>query len=128
VHADARLLDLALGNLVDNAVRYGAGTITLTAADRVGAIALSVHDDGPGIAADFLPHAAERFRQDERSRTGAGAGLGLSLVEAIVTAHGGQLRICSAGRHHLTTPTALSAVPCAHPETGTTATVLLVAQ
>jgi two-component system OmpR family sensor kinase len=125
VRADARLLDLALGNLVDNAVRYGAGTVTLTAAHQASAIALAVHDGGPGIAPDFLPHAVERFRQDERSRTGAGAGLGLSLVEAIVTAHGGQLRLCSAGSHHLVAHPSLSSVPCRHPETGTTATVLL---
>jgi two-component system OmpR family sensor kinase len=89
---------------------------------------LAVHDDGPGIAPDFLPHAAERFRQDERSRTGAGAGLGLSLVEAIVTAHGGQLHLCSAGRHHLMTHPTLSSVPCQHSDTGTTATVLLQAR
>jgi two-component system OmpR family sensor kinase len=125
LRADARLLDLALGNLVDNAVRYGAGTITLTAAQDAGAVLLAVHDDGPGIALDFLPHAAERFRQDERSRTGAGAGLGLALVEAIVTAHGGQLRLCSRGHHHLTPHAELSSLPCRHPDSGTTASIYI---
>jgi signal transduction histidine kinase len=127
--ADAGLLQRALGNLVDNAARYGAGTITLTAAraDIVPAAVLTVHDEGAGMSPGFLGHAAERFRQDESSRTGAGAGLGLSLVDAIVTAHGGQLRICSAGRHHHQ-PAAhpeLARIPCRHPEAGTTITLVL---
>ncbi len=131
LHADSRLLALALGNLVDNAVRHGGHTITLAAASMTmpaGAI-LSVHDDGPGISTDFLGHAAERFRRHESSRAGAGAGLGLSLVDAIATAHGGQLRICSAGRHHHQ-PTAhleLEQIACTHPEAGTTVSVVLPA-
>lgn len=130
VHADPALLDRALGNLVDNAVRYGAGTISLRArwaSDGVRAAVLTVHDEGVGVRPEFLPHAAERFRQDEPSRSGSGAGLGLSLVDAIVAAHGGQLRICSAGHHHRQ-PTAspdLARIGCEHPLTGTTVTVLL---
>ncbi|WP_196807455.1 HAMP domain-containing sensor histidine kinase [Candidatus Solirubrobacter pratensis] len=131
IHADAALLERALGNLVDNAVRYGTGTITLTAAraDITPAAVLSVHDEGAGMRPGFLRHAAERFRQDKSSRTGAGAGLGLSLVDAIATAHGGQLRICSAGHHHHQ-PAAdpeLARLACRHPETGTTITLLLPA-
>jgi signal transduction histidine kinase len=125
--ADPGLLERALGNLVDNAVRYGAGTILLTAAPADAATALAVHDDGAGMSPGFLAHAAERFRQDESSRTGAGAGLGLSLVDAIVTAHGGQLRICARGHHHLQ-PSAsaeLARIVCRHPETGTTVSLLL---
>jgi two-component system, OmpR family, sensor kinase len=128
LHADGDMLDRALGNAVDNAVRYGAGEITISATARSGsALALTVHDDGGGIPAEFLPHAAERFRQAHPSRTGPGAGLGLALVDAIVTAHGGQLRICSDGRHHLrpTSHPELAAIPCDHPETGTAITLLL---
>jgi two-component system OmpR family sensor kinase len=129
LHADAVLLDRALGNLVDNAVRYGAGTITLTADREDGAVVLAVHDEGAGMPPDFLAHAAERFRQDESSRTGAGAGLGLSLVDAIVTAHGAQLRICSADRHHHRPAihAELERVPCRHPGAGTTVSMLLTA-
>ena len=126
-HADAGLLDRALGNLVDNAVRYGDGAITLSAAAAGGATVIAVHDEGTGMAPEFLPHAAERFRQHESSRSGQGAGLGLSLVDAIATAHGGQLRICSAGQHH-PRPAAraeLTAIPCRHPESGTTMSLLL---
>jgi two-component system OmpR family sensor kinase len=130
LHADAGLLDRALGNLVDNAVRYGDGTITVTAArldtlPRPAAI-VTVHDQGCGISPEFLAHAAERFRQGESSRTGGGAGLGLSLVDAIVTAHRGQLRLCSGGHHHQTAPhPTLSLIPCRHPDTGTTASLLM---
>jgi signal transduction histidine kinase len=131
VHADARLLDRALGNMVDNAVRYGAGTITLaarTAGADGGAIVLTVHDEGSGIPADFLQHAAERFRQDESSRTGPGAGLGLALVDAIATAHAGQLRICAAAHHHQrqTPSPGLAELRCEHPGPGTTMSLLLL--
>ncbi len=74
INADERLLALALGNLVDNAVRHGAGPITLTAFILPGGTTVSVHDVGT-IDPEFLPHAAERFRQGEASRAGAGAGL-----------------------------------------------------
>jgi signal transduction histidine kinase len=133
-HADPELLERALGNLVDNAVRYGDGTITLSAArsDTVPgpAAILAVHDEGRGMSPNFLRHAAERFRQDETSRTGGGTGLGLALVAAIVTAHGGQLRICSAGHHHRYQAAAhpeLTPTPCRHRETGTTVSLLLPA-
>jgi hypothetical protein len=127
VHADGPVLERALGNLVDNAVRYGEGTITLAARTAGHAVVLTVSDEGAGISAGFLAHAAERFRQDETSRTGPGAGLGLALVDAITTAHAGQLRICAAGHHHQrpTTTTHLAAIPCTHPAHGTTISLLL---
>lgn len=131
VHGDAALLERALGNAVDNAVRYGAGHVTLAVAQLEaqappGRIC-TVHDEGPGLPADFLRHAAERFRQAESSRSGPGAGLGLSLVDAIATAHRGQLRICSNGVHHRqpTADTGLAAATCRHPDRGTTVSLLL---
>jgi signal transduction histidine kinase len=130
-HGDPALLGRALGNLVDNAVRYGDGTITLEgdALDdhAMPACRYTIHDDGPGMPANFLPHAAERFRQDESSRAGPGAGLGLALVDAIIAAHHGQLRICSAGHHHHqpTAEPALARVQCQHPDDGTTVSLLL---
>jgi signal transduction histidine kinase len=128
VHGDVNMLDRALGNAVDNAIRYGAGEITVAAEPRSpSALALTVHDQGGGIPAEFLPYAAERFRQDQPSRSGPGAGLGLALVDAITTAHGGQLRICSSSGHHRrsTSHPELAGLPCAHPEHGTTITLLL---
>ncbi len=127
--ADPALLDRALGNLVDNAVRHGAGTVTLSAAalEEAGGTVVRVHDQGTGLGADFLPHAAERFRRQESSRTGRGTGLGMALVDAIAGAHGGQLRICAADHHHrrLTADLVLARVPCIHPRHGTTVSVLL---
>lgn len=131
VHADRALLDRALGNLVDNAIRYGDGAIVISGARLArfpeAAAVLSVHDEGAGITPEFLGHAAERFRQDESSRSGPGAGLGLALVDAILAAHGGQLRICSGGLHHHqpSSHPSLAEVPCAHPDLGTTVSLLL---
>jgi two-component system OmpR family sensor kinase len=127
VHADEALLGRALGNLVDNAVRYGAGDITLTATRHAATVVLAVHDQGAGMPPEFLAHAPQRFRQLASSRHGRGAGLGLALVDAIVTAHHGQLRICSGGHHHAqpTAHPALAAVACAHASTGTTISILL---
>lgn len=128
---DPGLLDRALGNIVDNAVRHGSGTITLSARalddQQVPSCILRVHDHGTTMRAAFLPHAAERFRRDEHARTDTGTGLGLSLVDAITAAHRAQLRICSAGRHHEghAADERLADVPCQHPEQGTTISVLL---
>ncbi len=128
VYADAGLLSRALGNLVDNAVRHGDGTITIEAdAIDASSVVLTVHDEGPGIPIPYLPHATERFSQQASSRTRPGAGLGLSLVDSIVTAHHGQLRICSAHHHHhQPTPNpALKHAACTHPDNGTTISLLL---
>ncbi len=131
IHADPALFERALGNLVDNAVRYGAGTITLSASPEQATPArvtiVAVHDEGGGIPAEFLPHAAERFRQHEPSRSSPGTGLGLALVEAIVVAHAGQLRICSRGHHHHVDSAHphLATVRCRHTDSGTTVSLLL---
>jgi signal transduction histidine kinase len=130
VHGDPALLDRALGNMVDNAVRYGDGDIDVSAAGRAGGVtSLAVHDGGPGIDADFLPHAAERFRRHESSRTAEGTGLGLALVDAIAAAHGGQLRICAGDRHHAqhAPDPAIGWLPCEHARDGTTVSLLLPA-
>ena len=82
---DRLRLEQALGNLVDNALRHGAGTVRLEALPG----ALRVSDDGDGFPPDFLPRAFERFSRADDARTGRGAGLGLALVDAIARAHGG---------------------------------------
>ncbi|MDQ1635149.1 MAG: hypothetical protein QOJ32_1958 [Frankiaceae bacterium] len=128
VQVDPALLGRAMGNVVDNAVRYGAADLTLDGCRPApGVVAVTVHDSGEGMPAEFLPHAVERFRQAGRSRSGPGHGLGLALVDAVVTAHRGQLRICSNGAHHHqpVDDRALAASACRHPDAGTTVTVLL---
>lgn len=89
LHADRLRLEQAVGNLVDNALRYGAGTVRLEVARCGDHVELHVRDEGPGLPADFLPHAFERFARGDEARTSGGAGLGLALVAAIAEAHGG---------------------------------------
>ena len=89
VDADRVRLEQALGNLVENALRHGAGTIALSARREGDAVVLAVSDEGAGFADDFRPHAFERFSRGDPSRTGGGAGLGLAIVETIAQAHGG---------------------------------------
>ncbi|MEV4138454.1 HAMP domain-containing sensor histidine kinase [Dactylosporangium sp. NPDC049742] len=124
VRIDPGRVDRILTNLLDNALRHGAAPVTVAVSTTDGWVRLTVHDAGPGMPAEFLPHAAERFARADAARTTPGTGLGLSLVDAIVTAHGGWLRWCSAAEHHHPQPTG---VPCTHPGTGTTITVLLPA-
>lgn len=90
--ADGLRLEQALGNLVDNALRHGSGTIRLAAIERDGRVETHVTDEGGGFPPDFLPHAFERFSQADKSRRIGGAGLGLSISEVIARAHGGWAR------------------------------------
>jgi two-component system OmpR family sensor kinase len=89
VDADLPRLEQALGNVVDNALRHGAGTIRLSADPADDRVELHVLDEGAGFPADFLPQAFERFSRADAARTGGGAGLGLAIVSVIAKAHGG---------------------------------------
>ncbi|MFE3409209.1 ATP-binding protein [Streptomyces mirabilis] len=89
VDVDARWLRPAIGNLVDNALRHGHGTVRLTATVEEDMLRVSVTDKGPGFPPEFLPLAFDRFARAEASRTGDGSGLGLAFVQAVATAHGG---------------------------------------
>ena len=94
--ADRVRLEQALSNLVENALRHGAGTVSLRAARSGEAIELQVRDDGPGFPADVLPRAFHRFSRGAESRTTGGAGLGLAIVDTIARAHGGTARAANA--------------------------------
>jgi signal transduction histidine kinase len=83
----------ALGNLLDNALRHGRGEVRLSARQDGGAVEIDVADEGPGFAADFGPHAFERFTRGDDARTESGAGLGLAIVRVIAEAHGGTAMI-----------------------------------
>lgn len=89
LEADRIRLEQALGNLVDNALRHGSGSVRLSAVDRNGQVELHVIDEGEGFPPAFLPHAFERFGRADEARTSRGAGLGLALASAIAEAHGG---------------------------------------
>jgi two-component system, OmpR family, sensor kinase len=89
VVADPLRLQQALGNLVENALRYGDGPVRLFADERDGHVELHVADRGDGFADAFLPRAFERFSRANGARSRGGTGLGLAIVEAIARAHGG---------------------------------------
>ena len=97
LHGDELRLRQALGNLVDNALRHGAGEIALRAAADGDAIALEVGDEGPGFPPELAERAFERFARGDAARTRAGAGLGLAIVRAIAVAHGGRAEIVRDG-------------------------------
>jgi two-component system OmpR family sensor kinase len=87
--ADRLRVEQAVGNLVENALRHGAGRILLAAHQREDRVELHVHDQGPGFPLGFVEHAFERFTRADPARHGQGAGLGLAIVDVIARAHGG---------------------------------------
>ncbi len=98
VNGDAALLERALSNLVDNAIKYGrdGGRLDLSATAEDGLVRITVSDDGPGIPTQERSRLFERFFRGETGRRSArGSGLGLSIVKAIVEAHGGRVELVS---------------------------------
>jgi signal transduction histidine kinase len=106
VWADPDRVDQVLGNLLENAVRHGGGTVTLTvmpdgadlsanpngiaASRHEGAVAVSVSDEGEGIQEDHYPLVFTRFWH---GRSRGGTGLGLYVVRGLVEAHGGRISV-----------------------------------
>ncbi|WP_454743208.1 ATP-binding protein [Cupriavidus necator] len=93
---DPLLLAQAVGNLIDNALKYAPnnGTITVEASRRAdGAVVIAVSDDGPGIPDEEKHKVLERFYRGDASRSTPGVGLGLSLVAAVAKLHGGALEL-----------------------------------
>jgi two-component system, OmpR family, sensor kinase len=86
---DPLRVEQALGNLVDNALTHGTGSVELRAVDAGDRVELHVLDEGVGFANDFRPRAFDRFSQGDDARSGSGSGLGLSIVELVAFAHGG---------------------------------------
>ena len=91
--ADPLLLAQAIGNLIDNALKYArdGGEVNVAAVRRGDMIAISVADDGPGIPDDEKRKVTERFYRGDASRGTPGVGLGLALVKAVATLHRGSL-------------------------------------
>lgn len=86
---DPRRMESALENLLENALRHGAGRIEVRACVEAGSLVLSVSDQGSGFPPEFASRAFDRFTRAEASRTTEGTGLGLAIVRAIAEAHGG---------------------------------------
>lgn len=86
------MLTMAVSNLIDNALKYGAGTIILSVRHQGTEAVISVIDHGAGIAEDQEQVALSRFGRLDNARSREGAGLGLALVESTIRMHGGTLR------------------------------------
>jgi signal transduction histidine kinase len=99
IEADPKLLFEAVGNLVDNAIKFaGRGsTVQVQVGKDPTRPQLIVQDDGPGIPTVERPAVLQRFYRAERNREAPGLGLGLSVVAAIVRLHGFQLLLEDAG-------------------------------
>ena len=106
---DADKVDQILGNLVENAVRHGAGIVTIVVepahldenglTDEPDAAAVSVRDQGEGISPDVAPRVFRQFWRGKprggsrRDQHGGGTGLGLYIVKGLVEAHGGTIGV-----------------------------------
>ena len=94
--ADPDLLDQALVNLIDNAVKYtDTGRVDVRLSAEAGEFRIAVRDTGIGIPAEHLERIFERFYvvDKSRSRKSGGTGLGLSIVKHIAERHGGRVSV-----------------------------------
>ncbi|MFF0054050.1 ATP-binding protein [Streptomyces microflavus] len=132
VRADPARLQQVLVNLLANARTHTPPGTTVTVSVRPSVradepVTLEVRDDGPGIPAELLPHVFERFARGDASRsrgdatdkatgtTTGSTGLGLAIVQAVVSAHGGRVRVDSApGRTVFAVELPAEAVPYEH--------------
>lgn len=97
VRANRNLLEQALLNLVDNAVKYSypGGLVAIDVLSRDRSLAIAVQDNGPGIRSQDVPRVFERFYRTDRARSRdlGGTGLGLAIVKHIAIAHHGEVRV-----------------------------------
>jgi PAS domain S-box-containing protein len=101
VEGDPARLVQAVGNLLDNAIKYSeeGGRVRLTARAEAQEVVIAVRDEGVGIDAELLPHVFDLFIQADRSleRRQGGLGIGLTLVRRLVEMHGGRVAVASEG-------------------------------
>jgi two-component system sensor histidine kinase KdpD len=88
---DAVLIEQVLINLLENALKYGADPIELSAVAQIGAVMIEVADHGPGIAAGEEARVFDKFHRAAREGSPGGVGLGLAICRGIVAAHGGKI-------------------------------------
>ncbi|MFL6336723.1 MAG: ATP-binding protein [Pyrinomonadaceae bacterium] len=121
ISGDSARLQQVAWNLLSNAVKFTpeGGGVSVRLAREGARVKFSVSDTGRGIAAEFLPHVFDRFRQADSATTRAhgGLGLGLAIVRHLAELHGGEVRAESAGEDQgstfsVTFPLAQTAAPC----------------
>jgi two-component system, OmpR family, sensor histidine kinase BaeS len=95
VYADRRRMEQVVRNLLSNAVKFSPprSVVTVHVRKEGGSGVIEVCDDGPGIPPDELTHVFERFWRGRHADGVGGSGIGLSVVEEIVTAHDGEVRV-----------------------------------
>jgi signal transduction histidine kinase len=96
VEAHRELLGQAVSNLIDNALKYGSGRLTLSLSRDADGVLIGLADEGPGIPVEREGDAMRRFGRLDMARSQSGAGLGLSLVAAVAQLHGGAVRLSRA--------------------------------
>jgi len=101
VQGNLQMLQRMLANLLDNALKYSErdGHINLDVNAQDNAVLVSVRDEGIGIPQQDLKKIFDRFFRCDSSRSKSGCGLGLSLVRAVILAHGGQIDVTSRPGH-----------------------------
>ncbi|MBK9137344.1 MAG: HAMP domain-containing histidine kinase [Verrucomicrobia bacterium] len=97
VSVDANRFRQVIGNLLDNAIKYtpAAGAVSVSVREEGATVVLRVRDNGVGIAPEEQPKIWARLYRGDKSRSERGLGLGLSLVKAVVEAHGGTVAVSS---------------------------------
>ncbi|MEM0964504.1 MAG: ATP-binding protein, partial [Bacteroidota bacterium] len=125
---DSGLIDRAVCNLVENALRHTPAGETVdveVAREDTTTLSVAVRDTGEGITPELLPRVFDRFVRADESRSSKGAGLGLAIVKRIAALHGGTVRVESTlgagSTFTLVVPVAASA-PVLEPESAASAT------
>lgn len=97
VEGDRIRLGRVFGNLIDNAIKYSlpGKAVTIKASKLGSELLVEITDEGVGIPADDLNRIWERLYRVDHSRSTPGLGIGLSVVHAIVKAHGGEIKVAS---------------------------------
>ena len=97
IKGDKTLLKIAISNLIENSIKYGATKLEITLKKEKNKIILSIKDNGIGIPKDKLPFIFDEFyRVDEsRNKKVKGFGLGLSIVKSIINLHNGKIKLIS---------------------------------
>ncbi|KFZ37576.1 histidine kinase [Shewanella mangrovi] len=93
VTASAIAVKRVLGNLVENALRYGHGWIQITSGNDGAGAYFTVEDNGPGIAADQVEKLFQPFTQGDSARGSVGSGLGLAIIKRIIERHHGAVSL-----------------------------------
>ncbi|RQN35148.1 hybrid sensor histidine kinase/response regulator [Paraburkholderia tropica] len=94
---DPLLIAQAIGNLIDNGLKYACTRVHVSVNEREGVIEIEVADDGPGIPLCEREKVTERFYRGDASRGTPGVGLGLALVKSVATLHRGTLTLADNG-------------------------------